>query len=97
LPQFDAETHFRSSHVDGQTHNSVSRSRSNGLLTDLKQRGVLDSTLVVWGGEFGRMPVSQKGDGRDHNPNGFLQWMTGVFVFCAFNCSWPTQPTQARL
>ncbi|HEX9794350.1 MAG TPA: DUF1501 domain-containing protein, partial [Planctomycetota bacterium] len=49
-----------------------------GLLTDLKQRGLLDSTLVVWGGEFGRMPMSQ-GDnkGRDHNPDGFLMWMAG--------------------
>ena len=48
-----------------------------GLLADLKQRGLLDSTLVVWGGEFGRMPVSEKGDGRDHNPYGFLVWMAG--------------------
>jgi hypothetical protein len=48
-----------------------------GLLADLKQRGLLESTLVVWGGEFGRMPVSEKGDGRDHNPNGFLIWMAG--------------------
>ena len=48
-----------------------------GLLCDLKQRGLLESTLVVWGGEFGRMPVSEKGDGRDHNPNGFLVWMAG--------------------
>ncbi len=48
-----------------------------GLLTDLKRRGLLDSTLVVWGGEFGRMPVSQAGDGRDHNPHGFLVWMAG--------------------
>ncbi len=49
-----------------------------GLLTDLKQRGLLDETLVVWGGEFGRMPLSQ-GDngGRDHNPDGFLMWMAG--------------------
>ncbi len=47
------------------------------LLTDLKQRGLLDETLVVWGGEFGRMPVSEKGDGRDHNPEGFLIWMAG--------------------
>ena len=47
------------------------------LLTDLKQRGLLDQTLVVWGGEFGRMPVSEKGDGRDHNPHGFLVWMAG--------------------
>jgi len=48
-----------------------------GLLTDLKRRGLLDSTLVVWGGEFGRMPVSEKGQGRDHNPHGFLMWMAG--------------------
>jgi hypothetical protein len=47
------------------------------LLTDLKQRGLLDETLVIWGGEFGRMPVSEKGDGRDHNPHGFLVWMAG--------------------
>ena len=40
----------------------------DGLLTDLKRRGLLDSTLVIWGGEFGRMPVSQGSNGRDHNP-----------------------------
>jgi hypothetical protein len=38
------------------------------LLTDLKARGLLDSTLVIWQGEFGRMPISQRGVGRDHNP-----------------------------
>ncbi len=48
-----------------------------GLLQDLKQRGLLDSTLVVWGGEFGRTPMSEKGDGRDHNPTGFTMWMAG--------------------
>ncbi|MFM8572649.1 MAG: DUF1501 domain-containing protein, partial [Pirellula sp.] len=48
-----------------------------GLLTDLKQRGLLDSTLVIWGGEFGRTPMSEKGDGRDHNSNGFSMWMAG--------------------
>ncbi len=47
------------------------------MLTDLERRGLLDSTLVVWGGEFGRMPVSEQGDGRDHNPHGFLVWMAG--------------------
>jgi Protein of unknown function (DUF1501) len=51
-----------------------------GLLTDLEQRGLLDSTLVIWGGEFGRMPVSQNGNGRDHNPNGFLQWLAGAGI-----------------
>ena len=48
-----------------------------GLIADLKQRGLLDSTLVIWSGEFGRMPMSDSGDGRDHNPHGFLMWMAG--------------------
>jgi uncharacterized protein (DUF1501 family) len=48
-----------------------------GLLTDLKQRGLLDSTLVIWGGEFGRTPMSEGADGRDHNPHGFTMWMAG--------------------
>jgi Protein of unknown function (DUF1501) len=48
-----------------------------GLLNDLKRRGLLDQTLVVWGGEFGRTPMSEKGDGRDHNPYGFTMWMAG--------------------
>lgn len=48
-----------------------------GLLTDLKRRGLLDETLVVWSGEFGRMPTSQNGTGRDHNPKGFCAWMAG--------------------
>lgn len=48
-----------------------------GLLKDLKQRGLLDETLVIWGGEFGRTPMSEKGDGRDHNPTGFTMWMAG--------------------
>lgn len=49
----------------------------SALLQDLKQRGLLDETLVVWGGEFGRTPMSEKGDGRDHNPTGFSIWMAG--------------------
>jgi len=48
-----------------------------GLLTDLKRRGMLDDTLVVWGGEFGRTPFNEKGLGRDHNPWGFTIWMAG--------------------
>ncbi len=48
-----------------------------GLLTDLKRRGLLDSTLVIWGGEFGRTPMSESGNGRDHNPFGFTVWMAG--------------------
>jgi hypothetical protein len=48
------------------------------LVQDLKQRGMLDSTLVVWGGEFGRTPMSQGGnDGRDHHPNAFTMWLAG--------------------
>ena len=52
------------------------------LLQDLKQRGLLDSTLVLWGGEFGRMPIAQLSSnagaaGRDHNPRGFTLWMAG--------------------
>jgi uncharacterized protein (DUF1501 family) len=49
----------------------------SALLTDLKQRGMLQDTLVIWGGEFGRTPMSEKGDGRDHNPTGFSMWMAG--------------------
>ncbi|MGE0104274.1 MAG: DUF1501 domain-containing protein [Blastocatellales bacterium] len=48
-----------------------------GLLKDLKGRGMLDSTLVVWGSEFGRTAVSENGKGRDHNPLGFTMWMAG--------------------
>ena len=48
-----------------------------GLLEDLKQRGLLQDTLVVWGGEFGRTPFNEKGNGRDHNPWGFTMWMAG--------------------
>jgi hypothetical protein len=47
------------------------------LLTDLKQRGLLESTLVVWASEFGRTPMSQGGKGRDHNPYGYTMWMAG--------------------
>lgn len=49
-----------------------------GLLTDLKQRGLLDDTIVWWGGEFGRTPYAEKnGTGRDHNPGGFTVWLAG--------------------
>ena len=50
-----------------------------GLLADLEQRGLLEETLVIWGGEFGRLPVSQKGGnpGRDHNPHAFTYWLAG--------------------
>jgi hypothetical protein len=48
-----------------------------GLLTDLKARGLLEDTLVLWGGEFGRTPVAQGDDGRDHNPQGYTMWLAG--------------------
>ena len=48
-----------------------------GLLKDLKARGLLEDTLVLWGGEFGRTPVAQGTDGRDHNPHGFTMWLAG--------------------
>ena len=48
-----------------------------GLLTDLKRTGLLKDTLVVWGGEFGRTPMTEGTDGRDHNPHGFTMWLAG--------------------
>jgi uncharacterized protein (DUF1501 family) len=50
------------------------------LLTDLDRRGLLDDTLVIWGGEFGRQPVTQGKEGRDHNPKGFTYWMAGAGI-----------------
>jgi hypothetical protein len=48
-----------------------------GLLRDLRSRGLLDDTLVLWGGEFGRTPTAEGKDGRDHNPHGFTMWIAG--------------------
>ncbi len=56
-----------------------------GLLTDLKQRGLLDDTLVIWGAEFGRTPTAQGNDGRDHNPHAFTYWMAGGGVKAGFS------------
>lgn len=57
-----------------------------GLLMDLKQRGLLDDTLVWWGGEFGRTPYAERnGTGRDHNPGGFCQWLAGAGVKSGFS------------
>ena len=55
------------------------------LITDLKRRGMLEDTLVLWGGEFGRTPVAQGGNGRDHNPHGFTMWMAGGGVKPGFS------------
>jgi hypothetical protein len=76
---WDGHTDLAANHRQfaGETDVPVS-----GLLTDLKQRGLLDSTLVIWGGEFGRLPVAQrtpngKQTGRDHNPHAFTYWFAG--------------------
>ena len=62
----------------GHTNNARATDRPiAGLLKDLKARGLLESTLVVWGGEFGRTPMAQGSDGRDHNPFGFTMWLAG--------------------
>jgi hypothetical protein len=62
----------------GHTKNAAEVDRPiAGFLSDLKSRGLLDDTLVLWGGEFGRTPTVQGSDGRDHNPHGFTMWMAG--------------------
>ena len=55
-----------------------------GLLKDLKSRGMLEDTLVIWGGEFGRTPFAESNDGRDHNPYGYTMWMAGGGVKSGF-------------
>jgi hypothetical protein len=71
---WDAHDNVEANHamMCGRTDKPVA-----GLLKDLKRRGLLESTLVIWGGEFGRMPMSESGKGRDHNPHGFCYWMAG--------------------
>jgi uncharacterized protein (DUF1501 family) len=72
--QWDAHKDVEENHkrMAGQTDKPVA-----GLLTDLKRRGLLDSTLVLWGGEFGRSPEAQDGVGRDHHNLGFTMWLAG--------------------
>jgi len=75
--EWDAHSDLQGNH----THHCQSTDLPiHGLLTDLKRRGLMDSTLVIWGGEFGRMPVSQGSGGRDHNPHGFMAWMAGAGI-----------------
>jgi hypothetical protein len=63
---------------EGHENNARATDRPTaGLLRDLKSRGLLEDTLVVWAGEFGRTPMAQGSDGRDHNPYGFTFWMAG--------------------
>jgi Protein of unknown function (DUF1501) len=73
---WDGHSDIKGNHEQfaGETEKPVA-----GLLSDLEQRGLLDDTLVIWGGEFGRLPIAQKGakPGRDHNPHGFTVWLAG--------------------
>jgi hypothetical protein len=75
--EWDAHSDLAGNHTG---HCAATDVPIDGLLTDLSRRGLLDSTLVIWGGEFGRMPVSQGSNGRDHNPHGFLVWMAGAGI-----------------
>ncbi len=72
----DWDQHFNLSKALGDNCRSVDQPIA-ALLTDLKQRGLLKDTLVIWGGEFGRTPHAQGGDGRDHNNKAFTMWMAG--------------------
>lgn len=74
---WDAHDDVRSNHTKHAAEVDVPIA---GLLTDLKARGLLDSTLVIWQGEFGRMPISQRGMGRDHNPGTMSIWMAGARI-----------------
>jgi hypothetical protein len=70
-------------HGDMESHGPLCRQTDKpiaGLIRDLKQHGLLDSTLVVWSSEFGRTPWSQNTTGRDHNPRGFTSWMAGAGI-----------------
>jgi hypothetical protein len=74
---WDAHNNLKANH---ELHANASDLPIAGLLTDLKARGLLESTLVVWHGEFGRMPISQRGVGRDHNPGAQTVWMAGAGI-----------------
>ena len=64
--------------TDYHTRNAAQTDQpSAALLADLKERGLLDTTLVIWAGEFGRTPMMQGNNGRNHNPYGFTIWMAG--------------------
>src|SRR5215831_4594337 len=80
----DQNTDTWDAHVDVKANHSLHAAETDrpitGLLTDLKARGLLDSTLIVWHGEFGRMPISQRGIGRDHNPGAMPIWMAGAGI-----------------
>jgi len=75
--EWDAHSNLESNH---RGHCRATDRPIDALLTDLKQTGLIHDTLVIWGGEFGRMPVSQGNGGRDHNPNGFGLFLTGAGI-----------------
>ena len=72
--QWDAHKHLKANHEKMAGHSDQPVA---ALLEDLKQRGLLDKTLVIWGAEFGRLPTSESGNGRDHNPHGYTMWFAG--------------------
>ena len=75
--EWDAHSDLNGNH---KGHCRATDQPIHALLTDLKRTGLIESTLVIWGGEFGRMPVSQGNGGRDHNPHGFGMFMTGAGI-----------------
>jgi len=75
--QWDQHSNLKAGHE--QNAREVDRPIA-GLLKDLKMRGLLEDTLVMWSGEFGRTPTAQGTDGRDHNPHGFTAWLAGAGV-----------------
>ncbi len=75
--EWDAHSNLKGNHTG---HCRATDKPIHALLTDLKRTGLIDDTLVIWGGEFGRMPVSQGNGGRDHNPQGFGMFMTGAGI-----------------
>ncbi len=72
--QWDAHKHLKENHEKMAGHSDQPVA---ALLEDLKQRGLLERTLVIWGAEFGRLPTSESGNGRDHNPHGYTMWFAG--------------------
>ncbi len=76
-PSWDAHWELKTNH---ETHCGETDKPIAGLIKDLKSRGLFDSTLIIWHGEFGRLPISERLDGRDHNNLGFSVWLAGAGV-----------------
>ena len=76
-PSWDAHWELKANH---ETHCGETDGPISGLIKDLKSRGLFDSTLIVWHGEFGRLPIGERLDGRDHNNLGFSVWLAGAGV-----------------